>query len=71
MKILKSLFAESSSVLLSKVLLTLSTTAGIRSRQEKLYGILNAGNVSVNEEVEWGRLKEYLQRSLAVLDLRS
>ena len=70
-KILKSLFAESSSVLLSKVLLTLSTTAGIRSRQETLYGILNAGNVSANEEVEWGRLKEYLQRSLAVLDLRS
>ena len=62
MKILKSLFAESSSVLLSKVLLTLSTTAGISSRQETLYGILNAGNVSANEEVEWGRLKEYLQR---------
>ena len=51
MKILKSLFAESSSVLLSKVLLTLSTTAtaGTRSRQETLYRILNAGNVSANE----------------------
>ena len=68
MKILKSLFVESSSVLLSKVLLTWSTTAGITSRQEALYGILNAGNASVNEEVEWDRLKEYLQRSLAVLE---
>ena len=63
MKILKSLFVESSSVLLFKVLLTWSTTAGITSRQEALLRILNAGNASVNEEVEWG-----LQRSLAVLE---